>query len=72
MLNYQRVINVAFFLAFVSAMKVLNARLVAARWHDRCIETMPTYILYIQTFFSHKRSAQITVLQAALRAKQAL
>jgi hypothetical protein len=72
MLNYQRVINVAFFLAFVSGMNALNARLVEAHWHDCSIETMPTYILYIQTFFSHKRSAQITVLQVALRAKQAL
>ena len=35
---------------FVSGMNALNVKLVKAHWHECSIETMPTYILCIQTF----------------------
>ena len=35
---------------FLSGMNALNVKLVKAHWHECSIETMPTYILYMQTF----------------------
>ena len=35
---------------FVSGMNALNVKVVKAHWHECSIETMPTYILYMQTF----------------------
>ena len=35
---------------FVSGMNALNVKLVKAHWHECSIETMPTYIPYMQTF----------------------
>ena len=35
---------------FVSGMNALNVKLVKAHWHECSIETMPTYMLYMQTF----------------------
>ena len=35
---------------FVSGMNALNVKLVKDHWHECSIETMPTYILYRETF----------------------
>ena len=36
--------------AFLSGKNALNVKFVKAHWHECSIETMPTYILYMQTF----------------------